>query len=277
MVFLPPREPGSSEFMNVSWNSWSDEQAPVMVETWRGDQGILANSQSGAALPVGELLIRRYCGLNGELTPLARLKSNRTLFAHLPTTRGGVYFCTTTPDLRDSSLTSNGVVLYVFIQRAIAAGAAVLGQTQQLVAGAAAAEQPLDWKQIIGPEGALSTDYAHQSGIYSVGEKLLAVNRNDAEDQAGVLDDDRLAGLFSGLSFSRVDDQAGSLEGLIQEVWRMFLVAMLIALIVEAVLCMPRMIPKVEETGFPRRQSGADTGSQTDRAAANATSASTTI
>ena len=57
----------------------------------------------------------------------------------------------------------------------------------------------------------------------------------------------------------------------------MFLVAMLIALIVEAVLCMPRMIPKVEETGFPRRQSGADTGSQTDRAAANATSASTTI
>ncbi|MFT5095372.1 MAG: hypothetical protein ACI93T_004219 [Porticoccaceae bacterium] len=276
VVFLPPREPGSAEFMNVSWNSWSAEPTPVSVETWRGDQGILANSQSGAALPVGELQIQRLCGLNGEVTPLAQLKNSQTLFAHLPTTRGGVYFCTTTPNMRDSSLTTNGVVLYVFIQRAIAAGAAVLGQTQQLAAGSAATEEPLDWKQIIGPEDALSTDYAHQSGIYSAGEKLLAVNRGSAEDQTRVLDDGRLAGLFSGLSFNRVDDQAGSFEGLIQEVWRMFLVAMLIALIVEAILCMPRRVPQVEESGFPRRQADADADSPTDRATA-APSTSTTI
>ena len=277
VVFLPPREPGSAEFMNVSWNSWSDQPTPVSVETWRGDQGILANSQSGAALPVGELQIQRLCGLNGEVTPLARLQNSQTLFAQLPTTRGGVYFCATTPNMRDSSLTTNGVVLYVFIQRAIAAGAAVLGQTQQLAAGSAATKEPLDWKQIIGPEDALSTDYAHQSGIYSTGEKLLAVNRGGAEDQTRVLDDDRLAGLFSGLSFNRVDDQAGSFEGLIQEVWRMFLVAMLIALIFEAILCMPRRIPQVEESGFARRQSDADTDSPVDRSTAAAPSTSTTI
>ncbi|NQV24009.1 MAG: BatA domain-containing protein [Rhodopirellula sp.] len=258
IVFLPPREPGSSQFMNVRWNSWSDQQTPISVETWRGDQGILANSQSGTALPVGELQVRRYCGLEGELTPLARLKNNQTLFAHLPTTRGGVYFCATTPDLKDSSLTTNGVVLYVFIQRALATGAASLGQTQQLTSGAATSEPPVNWKQIIGPENALSTDYVNQSGIYSEGEKLLAVNRRNAEDLARVLDDDRLAGLFNGLSFSRVDDNAGSFEGLIQEVWRMFLVAMLIALIVEAMLCMPRVIPRVEASGFPRRQADGD-------------------
>lgn len=276
VVFLPPREPGSAEFMNVSWNSWSEQPKPVAVETWRGDQGILANSQSGAALPVGELQIQRLCRLNGEVTPLARLRNSQTLFAHLPTTRGGVYFCTTTPNMRDSSLTTNGVVLYVFIQRAIAAGAAVLGQTQQLTAGSAAAEESLDWKQIIGPEEALSTDYTHQSGIYSADEKLLAVNRNGAEDQARALGDERLAGLFKGLSFNRVDDQAGSFEGLIQEIWRMFLVAMLIALIVEAILCMPRRVPQVEESGFPRRQSDADSDSAADRATASQ-STSTTI
>jgi hypothetical protein len=277
VVFLPPREPGSAEFMNVSWNSWSDEQTPISVETWRGDQGILANSQSGAALPVGELQIQRFCELVGEVTPLARLRNNQTLFAHLPTTRGGVYFCTTTPDLRDSSLTTNGVVLYVFIQRAIEAGAAVLGQTQQLAAGATATEQPVDWKQIIGPQDALSTDYAHQCGIYSSREKLLAVNRDNAEDQSRVLNDDRLAGLFKGLSFNRVDDQAGSFEGLIQEIWRMFLVAMLIALIAEAILCMPRKIPKVEDTGFPRRQADADKDSPTDQTASTTQATSTTI
>lgn len=275
VVFLPPREPGSATFRKVSWKSWSEQPTPISVETWRGDQGILANSQSGAALPVGELQIRRFCELNGEVTPLARLQNNQTLFAHLPTTRGGVYFCTTTPDQQDSSLTTNGVVLYVFIQRAIEAGAAMLGQTRQLAAGAASSEQPTDWKQIIGHEQALSTDYAHQSGIYEAGEKLLAVNRGLAEDQSRVLDDEKIEGLFSGLTFNRVDDQAGRFEGLIQEVWRMFLVAMLIALIVEAVLCMPRAIPKVEETGFPRRQADAD--SPTDRTANTTQATSTTI
>lgn len=277
IVFLPPREPGSASFRNVSWNSWSDHQPATSVETWRGDQGILANSQSGAALPVGELQIRRLCELSGEVTPLARLRNDQTLFAHLPTTKGGVYFCATTPDMQDSSLTTNGVVLYVFIQRAIEAGAAVLGQTRQFAAGAADDEQPLNWKQIIGSENALSISYAHQGGIYSSDEKLFAVNRAVAEDQSRVLDDEKIEGLFNGLSFNRVDDQAGTFEGLIQEVWRMFLIAMLIALIVEAVLCMPRKIPQVEDSGFPRRQTETDKDAPNDREAATTQAKSTTI
>ena len=277
IVFLPPREPGSANFRDVSWNSWSDQPTAMRVEFWRGDQGILANSQSGDALPVGELEVRRFCDLSGEVTPLARLRNNKILFAHLPTTRGGVYFCTTTPDLQDSSLTTNGVVLYVFIQRAIEAGAATLGQTRQLAAGAAASDQPVNWKQTSGPEDALSTDYAHQSGIYSSDEKLLAVNRHQAEDESRVLSEEKIAGLFKGLNFNRVDDQAGSFEGLIQEVWRIFLVAMLIALMVEAILCMPRRVPKVEDTGFPRRQLDEDDGQPVDRATTTTQATSTTI
>ena len=52
--------------------------------------------------------------------------------------------------------------------------------------------------------------------------------------------DDRVASLFKGLDFSRVDDRAGSLAGLIQEIWRLFLLAMMVALLVEAGLCLPR-------------------------------------
>src|SRR5439155_24842232 len=134
-------------------------------------------TQSGASLPVGQLQIRRYCGLAGDLVPLASLKGGRPLLARVPTNRGGVYFCTTTPDPGDSSLASNGVVLYAFVQRALAAGAAVLGQTRQFVAGDAAAEQPATWRQLAGAPDALSTEYAHHAGVYASGEKLLAVNR----------------------------------------------------------------------------------------------------
>jgi hypothetical protein len=205
-------------------------------------------------LPVGQLRIRRYCGLEGELTPLASLQGGRVLLARLPTNRGAIYFCTTTPDLGDSSLASNGVVLYVFVQRASAAGAAVLGQTRQLVAGDVALEQPTTWHRVAGAADAISTDYAHHAGVYMAGEKLLAVNRSTAEDQAAVLSDDRVAALFKGFDFTRVDDRAGSLVGLIQEIWRPFLVVMMISMLVEAGLCMPRRVPEPRTggSGVPR-------------------------
>jgi hypothetical protein len=254
VVFLPPRAPGDTAFLGARWQGWIDEPSDIPIETWRSDQDLLANTQSGAALPVGRLQIRRTCGLAGELTPLASLKGGRPLLARVPTNRGGVYFCATTPDPSDSSLAANGVVLYVFVQRALAAGAAVLGQTRQLVAGDAAAEQPGTWQRVAGASDALSTDYVHHAGVYAAGDKLLAINRGTAEDQAAVLGDDRIAELFKGLDFARVDDRAGSLSGLIQEVWRPFLVGMLIAMLVEAGLCIPRRTKPDTSPGAPAKQ-----------------------
>lgn len=243
VLFLPPRSPGEAEFMGVRWQTWIEESADIPMETWRGDQDLLANTQSGAALPLDRLRIRRTCGLSGELTPLATVKGSRLLFARLPTNRGGVYFCTTTPEAGDSSLAANGVVLYALVQRAIAAGAAVLGQTRQLVAGEGVGEQSASWHQVAGNPDTISIEYPHHAGIYALGDKLLAVNRAAAEDQAPVLADDRVVELFHGLDFSRVDDRAGNFASLIQEIWRSFLIIMLVSLLVEAALCMPRVRP----------------------------------
>lgn len=253
VLFLPPRSPGDAEFSGVRWLAWSQEQTDIPIETWRGDQDILTNTLSGAALPVGKLQIRRLCGLFGEVTTLATLKGGRPLLARLPTNRGGVYFCATTTDPADSSLASNGVVLYALVQRALAAGVAVLGQTRQLVAGDAGSEEPTAWKQMSGAAEALSTAYQHHAGVYASGEKLLAVNRAASEDQAPVLTNDRLNELFKGLNFTRVDDQAGSLAGIINEIWRPFLLIMLIALLVEAALCLPRRNERrAEQEGMAR-------------------------
>ena len=50
----------------------------------------------------------------------------------------------------------------------------------------------------------------------------------------------RVDELFKGLDFARVDDQAGNAASLIQEIWRLFLAAMMIAMLVEAALCLPK-------------------------------------
>ncbi|TXT23433.1 MAG: hypothetical protein FD138_3252 [Planctomycetota bacterium] len=245
VIFFPPQALSSSEFAGASWQSWTESPDGIAVETWRGDQDLLAHTQSGAALPVGSLEVRKHCGLSGETIPLATLKNGAPLLARATTSRGGVYFCATTPAMADSSLAENGVVLYVLVQRALALGASVLGNTRQLVAGDVSGEQPTAWQQVAGPPEAISTEFAVHGGVYSAGERLLALNRAAAEDQAAVLPDARVSELFQGLDFARVDDKAGNLAGLIQEIWRLFLVAMMIALIVEAALCLPRLNPQL--------------------------------
>src|SRR5262249_28665019 len=108
VLFLPPRSPSDAKFLGARWPDWSLEKTDGAADSPRGDQDLLANTQSGAALPVGKLQVRRTCGLAGDVTPLARLYGGRTLLARVPTGRGGAYFLTTTPDLGDSSLASNG-------------------------------------------------------------------------------------------------------------------------------------------------------------------------
>jgi hypothetical protein len=239
VIFLPPRSTDDGEFMGIRWQAWDEGTESKSVESWRGDQDLLANTRSGASLPVGQLRILRHCGLAGETIPLASLKGGHPLFVRAPTNGGGVYFCTTTTDASDSSLAENGVVLYVVVQRALAAGAAVLGRTRQLIAGEPAAGPASNWQELAGTPDALSTEYLHQAGVYQAGERLLAVNRSPGEDQAAVLTDERVAALFKGLDFTRVDDRAGDLSGIVQEIWRLLLVIMMASLLVEAALCLP--------------------------------------
>jgi Aerotolerance regulator N-terminal len=240
-IFFPPRLPGNSEFLGARWTAWKDVSKDLAVENWRGDQDLLAHTQSGMPLPVGALQIRKYCGLLGEFTPLATLKGGDPLLARVTTNRGAAYFCATTTAAGDSSLATDGVVLYVLVQRALASGASVLGSTRQLVAGEPPRDDPTAWKRVAGAEEALSTEYAFHRGIYQADDRLFAVNRSAAEESAPVLGDSRVAALFRGLDFARVDDQAGSLGSLIQEIWRMFLIAMMVAMVGEAALCLPKV------------------------------------
>jgi hypothetical protein len=240
-VFLPPRAGSDVELFGIGWGNWNESPEEIPVENWRSDQDLLAHTNSGASLPVGKLQIKKARELTGEFTTLASLRGGKPLLVRATTTRGGAYFLATTPAPGDSSLTTDGIVLYVMLQRALAAGAGVLGNTRQLVAGEKAEGDPATWQRLTGDERAISIEYPFHRGVYAAGEKLLAVNRAVAEDHATVLSDHRLAELFRGLDFARVDDQAGSVGSLIQEIWRLFLASMIVALIVEAGLCLPKL------------------------------------
>ena len=68
----------------LRWDEWVNDE-PATVETWRGDEDVLARTLSGAALPVGQLDVRRYCKLAGDFTTLATLHGgDRWLLACRP-------------------------------------------------------------------------------------------------------------------------------------------------------------------------------------------------
>lgn len=240
VMFFPSNTSGDEELFGTKWLPWEESNKDIAVENWRGDQDLLSHTLSGAALPVGKLRVSRFRGLAGDLTPLATLQGGAPLVARVTTNHGGVYFCTTTAEPRNSSLATDGVVLYVAIQRAMAAGAAVLGHTQQLVAGKPSADNTNSWERLSGTDEALSTEYPFHRGVYEANEQLLAVNRPSTEEQASVLADARVTELFQGLDFVRLDDQAGNVNPLVEEIWRLFLATMMVAMVVEAGLCLPK-------------------------------------
>jgi hypothetical protein len=244
---------------------------------------------------VGGLVIRRTCGLSGvdrHATPLAVLADGEPLVVRSTSDAGGLYFCTTTPSPADSDLAASGVTLYVLVQRAIDTGSGPLAAARQVDAGAAAeavlgsapgsgsgagtgaaegssrdggtAESepaasppaPVEWRRIAGPP-AMSTEAAFHAGVYANGDRLVAVNRPAAEDAAETLADPVVDRLFDGLRYSRHRRQAGGLGSIVEEVWRLFLVAVLAALVVEGLLCLPRRTAAAPQAAAWRREAAA--------------------
>jgi hypothetical protein len=70
--------------------------------------------------------------------------------------------------------------------------------------------------------------------------KLVALNRPLREDAPDFLGKTALGELFAGLDHHIIEDQVENETSLASEVWRTFLFLMAIALLGEALLCMPR-------------------------------------
>ncbi|MCM2371947.1 BatA domain-containing protein [Aporhodopirellula aestuarii] len=256
VVFFPPeggsRLSTSGELFAMRWTTWNDQPDENAIRSWRGDADLLAATMAGTSLPVGRLRVQRYAGLEGEATSLATLADGKPLLSRVATPRGGVYFCSTTPLATDSSLAADGVVLYVMIQRALSDGAKSLGNTSNLEAGVANPAAASKWQRLSGRSEALSSENAFVAGVFEQRDegRLIAINRSEPEDAATTVSDSQVDALFQGVPFVRVDREAGSGSSLVEEVWRAFLIVMLIAMIGEAWLCLPRQRP-VENAGLP--------------------------
>ena len=243
VLFLPPEHPDDAELFGVRWGQWETASAnqTQAVEWWRNDADLLANTRDGAALPVGALEIARRCGLAGDGVPLARVAGRQPLLLRAAPGQGGgaAYFLGTLPGA--SSLARDGVVMFALLHRALGQGALTLGKAQSRVAAAGAlGPDPGQWQPVDARAArSFAEDLPLHAGVFTSGERFVALNHPPSEDVTQALSTAQLNELFAGLDFQVLTDSLEDGHSLTNEVWRTFLLAVAAAILGEALLCLP--------------------------------------
>lgn len=262
VVFFPPQQANATEFSGVSWGDWKSAGAnggagSQNIGYWRNDDDVLQQTQTGTALPLDSLKVFRYCSLNGNHRSLAKLDDGSPLLARRESNGGSVYFCSTLPTQSFSSLGRNGVVVFAMLHRILAGSKESIGAAKQFDAGALMANKTKNMKVLAGDKSlAISAERPFRAGVYSNESKLIALNRPAAEDRSDVLAKAEIKKLFEGLDFRILDDQLGNEQSLASEIWRSFMVLMGIALIAEALLCLPPKPESIEANMAPSFKRG---------------------
>jgi hypothetical protein len=240
-IFFPPRQNAGAQMFDSRWNDWQtpDDAQTTQISWWRGEADLLAHVDSGNPLPLNELRTYRYRAIETTGTSLARFSDDTPLLTRVNTDSGAVYFCSTLPTAQFSSLERDGIVFYVMLQRALAEGCRALTDASQRDAAFDALVDREQW-EAVAPEDTISlSQRGLHAGVYRDEAYWVAVNRSQAEDTAKAAPVETVDALFNGLSYRRIDVEVGDTSSLANELWRTFLIAMAIALIVEAVLSLP--------------------------------------
>ena len=259
LILLPPPVDGGGEFYGFSWGEWiEDDEEQFAVNWWRTETDLLADTRGGAPLPVSDLAFFRVRQFDGEEQSLLRLENGSVIISRLVSeTPGPVYVWSTLPRADHSTLATEGIVFFVMIHRALNTGVGSVAKARFAETGTGLLPEQGNYKVL--------ATAADEEGIFEPGlmpaaialrpdtekQRLLAINRPITENESGPIDEEAVAGLLEGVEYREIRDELGSGDSLLSEVWRAFLVAMALALLAEAILCLP---PVPEPESDPLRR-----------------------
>jgi hypothetical protein len=238
LIFFPPGQAEAQRFSGVGWGEMQSAEAgkEFRIIRWDEEQGPLAKTDEGLSLPLTQTRFLRRQLIVGQKGVLAAFDDGTPFLTRQKVGRGDVYFCASLPNGEWSSL-GDGVVLVPMLQRLLQAGAKRLQQVTMVEVGElSATELARQWTSLDAPT---TKDIRTQAGVYRSGERLVAVNRPAAEDEPELVEPAEAQRLLGALPFQMLAEQQAQTESLQGEIWRLFLFAMLIFLLVEGALILP--------------------------------------
>ncbi|MBT8035911.1 MAG: BatA domain-containing protein [Verrucomicrobiae bacterium] len=239
-IMLPPRSESETTFLGLNWGQQtiSPRDQYFIVDEWDQSDGPLRNGAEGTLIPVPKLKAIKRRQIVGEATTLASWDDAQPFLVRRVIGDGTVIFASTLPDYTWSNLGDADVLLPV-VQRMIAVGDTRFGSAFAAISGsteAQTAEGELR-NRLDSHAESNTSNAAYEAGVWKLGDRLLATNRPPSEDQWQIITKTRLNALLEGTPYKLFEDQ-GQSDPLAQEIWRAFLIAMLVFLITEAILCL---------------------------------------
>lgn len=239
-LMLPPLGESDTAFLGMSWGDMSVSLRGqyFIVSKWDEADGPLRNGLEGTRIPVPKLKAIKRRDIQGDATLLADWDDDKPFLVRRVLGDGTAVFVSTLPDYTWSNLADADVLLPV-VQRMIASGDHRFGSAFAAIAGSDRA-RTADGEvreRLDTHAKSHSANAPYEAGVWKLGDRILATNRPKSEDQWQILTNNRLADLLDGTDFRLFEDK-GQSNSLAREVWRAFLIAMLVFLITEAILCL---------------------------------------
>ncbi len=252
IAFYPPTTTEDQSFLNTQWGliNKSSTGKYFIVQDWNRSDGPLRNGEDGTPIPVSKLKSIKRREIVTEGTSLARWSNDSPFLTRELHGRGAAYFISTLPDYTWSNLGDADVILPL-TQRLLLKGnqrfgsgySATLGHLPAEIAIDSAKRKRLDKAT---PSNPLNAEY--EAGVYTFGERTIAVNRPADEDLTIRLSKEELDLALSDVPYSLFEEDTENSSAFAQQLWQIFLVAVLLFLIVEALLCLAQKRKKIEST-----------------------------
>jgi hypothetical protein len=244
IVFFAPTGESTAKFLDVQWSAVTESEKGeyFILDSWDHDDGPLRDGIDGSPIPAERLKAIKRRQPEGDAAVLARWDDGEPFISRRIADHGTAWFIGSLPDYTWSNL-GDADVLLPAVQRIVAAGADRFDASYLTTVGSDPAQPlPGETRTRIDDYGTPDpSNAAYESGVFRLGERLIAINRPAAEDDPEILSRDTLNSVLEGTNYTLLEDRGTSAkESISRDVWRGFLIAMLFFLIAEALLCLPK-------------------------------------
>jgi hypothetical protein len=251
VVFFAPsgNEMGSFDGMTWSVAEQAAEGKFFILKEWNRTDGPLRDGLDGTAVAGSKLKGIRRRVPDETTTAMAAWEDGQAFLSRRIYDRGTAWFVGTVPDYTWSNL-GDADVLLPMVMRVLAAGSDRLDASRITEVGVGGdlvlpgeARSRLDTYGTPNPANA-----TYEAGVYRAGGRVVASNRPTVEDDAIVIDRDQLDVVLAGTGYTFLDQAGQGADSKdSRDVWQAFLVAMLVFLLTEAWLCLPKRLPTADK------------------------------
>jgi len=248
-IFLPSEKESNNSFLNMSWGEMqnSPRNQYFIIADWNQTDGPQKNYSNGEPVPMDTLRTIKKRPIRGDISSLADWDDGSTMLGRVIHGKGIATFLGTLPERRWSDL-EIGTISVPIIQSLLNQGNKRFGSAYFLETGrnTPIANQEADITVITDnskvneafESAEIKSTPLYLAGVKRLNEKVIATNRPKEEDSWSQIEEKELSNIFKNTRFSLFENTGDEDNSVTQQIWQAFLVAALLFLIIEALLCL---------------------------------------